>query len=350
MTPDISIAMGTYNGASFLEKQLDSLKNQTVPPREIVVCDDGSTDTTLAILQTFAKTAPFPVKIIRNDKNLGFADNFLKAASLCEGHLIAFCDQDDIWSAEKLAIASAAFLDDTITLFSHGCQLISASDAPLKNPESVLPTGLYGLQELDPMNAFFGYSCVFRRHLLSLWDSEKRPADLIDNNVLLGHDRWVYFLATATGRVAYDERPLVLYRQHGNNQIGSESFRKKSTFQLLRQVHEKYNTYLHKRTEISCAMANISEKLASQGKAYHPEHLLNTYRSMHQYYETRLGLFKKSRISAVFSILRLNHARFYDLPRRYSNRRAFLEDLVAILIAQRIISTPRNRPLSPKIS
>src|SRR5581483_5816839 len=99
----ISIAMATYNGGQFIREQLDSLSRQTFLPCELVVCDDGSTDHTLAIVETFAASAPFAVRIHRNKKRLGFGPNFLKAASLCDGEVIAFSDQDDVWLETKLA-------------------------------------------------------------------------------------------------------------------------------------------------------------------------------------------------------------------------------------------------------
>ena len=81
----ISIAMATYNGAKYIRDQLDTLGRQTLPPVELVVTDDGSTDATLSIVEAFSAVAPFPVRIIRNTNRLGYEENFLKAASLCAG-------------------------------------------------------------------------------------------------------------------------------------------------------------------------------------------------------------------------------------------------------------------------
>jgi len=103
----ISIAMATYNGESFLAEQLDNLAKQTLKPLELVVCDDGSTDDTVAILEGFAALAPFPVSIHRNGTRLGHTENFLKAANLCSGKWIGFCDQDDVWLPNKLEVVAS---------------------------------------------------------------------------------------------------------------------------------------------------------------------------------------------------------------------------------------------------
>ncbi|MDQ3818842.1 MAG: glycosyltransferase family 2 protein, partial [Acidobacteriota bacterium] len=94
--------MCTYNGARFLREQLESIAGQTRRPDELVVCDDRSTDETVRVLEEFAATAPFPVRLKVNERNLGSTRNFEQAISLCTGDLIALSDQDDVWLAEKL--------------------------------------------------------------------------------------------------------------------------------------------------------------------------------------------------------------------------------------------------------
>jgi glycosyltransferase involved in cell wall biosynthesis len=108
--PGVSVALGTYNGERFLQEQLDSLAGQRVRPVELVACDDDSSDETMEILERFAENAPFPVRIFRNESNVGFTANLIGAAERCQGPLIAFCDQDDVWHHEKLA-RQVAYLD-----------------------------------------------------------------------------------------------------------------------------------------------------------------------------------------------------------------------------------------------
>ena len=68
--------MCTYNGGRFLEEQLLSIAGQTRLPFELVVCDDHSTDATCKIVQAFAASAPFPVRLYVNERNLGSTKNF----------------------------------------------------------------------------------------------------------------------------------------------------------------------------------------------------------------------------------------------------------------------------------
>src|SRR6478736_4267246 len=78
----VSVAMATYNGARHIQQQLDSLAAQSYLPAELVISDDRSEDDTLAIIQDFAESAPFPVALHVNSDRLGYRRNFMKAAGL----------------------------------------------------------------------------------------------------------------------------------------------------------------------------------------------------------------------------------------------------------------------------
>ena len=101
MEPLISIALCTYNGSRFLEKQVMSILNQTYKNIELIVVDDCSTDNTFEIIKQLSFQYP-QIKPYRNPKNLGFNKNFEKAISLSTGAYIAISDQDDIWLKDKL--------------------------------------------------------------------------------------------------------------------------------------------------------------------------------------------------------------------------------------------------------
>src|SRR5207253_4621935 len=111
----LSVAMCTYNGASYLQEQFDSIAMQTRLPDELVICDDVSVDTTKEITDKFAAVAPFAVKRHFNENNLGSTKNFEKAIGLCQGDIIALADQDDEWSPIKLEQLEAALASSAKT-------------------------------------------------------------------------------------------------------------------------------------------------------------------------------------------------------------------------------------------
>ena len=102
----ISVVMATYNGEEYMVEQLNSIYNQTMPPDELIICDDRSSDNTVKLTEEYIKEHKLEEKwkIFVNEKNLGYADNFDNAARKANGELIFFSDQDDVWETDKIKI------------------------------------------------------------------------------------------------------------------------------------------------------------------------------------------------------------------------------------------------------
>ena len=131
MKATISVALCTYNGERFLSRQLTSIQQQTISPYELIVCDDCSTDSTIEIVRAFAASVAFPVRITRNEHNLGFVANFERAIRLCRGDLIALCDQDDIWYPIRLERSLEEFTaDPEVGFVFSDADIIDDQDQP----------------------------------------------------------------------------------------------------------------------------------------------------------------------------------------------------------------------------
>jgi len=231
----ISIALCTFNGGRYLDNLLDSLLMQTTLPRELVICDDCSTDSTIEILNKFKSRAPFNVKIILNKERLGVIHNFEKALSLCKGDYIAPCDQDDVWSPEKL--------DTLITLLKqmemkpgHGPYFahtdIDLVDSQLKKMgisflehQGLKPLDQRQYRTLLVQNYIPGCSALFTRDLL------EHALPIPEAAVM--HDWWLALIASIAGKIHYDPSRTVLYRQHADNHLGSVS---RFSMETLRKI------------------------------------------------------------------------------------------------------------------
>lgn len=218
----ISVAMCTYNGAAYLQTQLDSIAAQTTLPDELVVCDDVSTDETTNIVESFARTAKFEVRLVRNAINLRSTANFAQAISLCRGDIIALCDQDDYWHSEKLATMAREFaahlaagmvfsnleiVDDSLKPLGY-----TAWDSNLFTParqRSVVQGD--AARVLLAFNVATGAAMAFRREFKDLL--LPIPSGWV-------HDAWIALLLAAVAPVRIIDRPLVDYRQHASQQIG----------------------------------------------------------------------------------------------------------------------------------
>jgi len=221
----ISIAMATYNGAKYIREQLDSLTKQTRLPFELVVCDDGSTDDTLSIVHEYAKSAPFPVRVHQNEKNLGFADNFLHAASLCEGEWIGFCDQDDVWLPHKLATVARAIeanVTEQLMLVAHSAYLVGHNLKPTgRRLPDFRKTRTVGRNKHYGFWVITGFACVFRCELVRGFDWTHRPRNYFPGHHWQSHDKWVCMLANALGDTLHISEPLANYRRHDAAETGA---------------------------------------------------------------------------------------------------------------------------------
>lgn len=205
----ISIAMATFNGAKYLQEQLDSFLQQTLMPHELVVCDDGSTDTTVEILKAFSQHAPFEVRLFFNEENLGFTKNFEKALTHCTGDLIFLSDQDDVWYSEKISVVISTFVD-------HRDKLLIVHDGEITD-ESLASDGLTKLRQVvagygttDPL--ITGALTAFRRELLSY--ALPIPVGIT------GHDMWLHNIAYFLETRLVLHRSLQFIRRHSTNTSG----------------------------------------------------------------------------------------------------------------------------------
>jgi len=228
MRANFSVAMCTYNGASFIAEQLASITAQTRLPDELVICDDGSTDATLECIREFARTAPFTIRLIENEENLGSTKNFERAIELCEGDLIALADQDDVWLPEKLQRLEAALADENTALAFTDGEVVDETLLP--SGQRVWQTIRFGEAEqrlfreghafevlLDHnvvTGAAMAFKAGFRKLILPI------PNDLIHDGIPVLHDWWAALLVAAVARVSFISEPLFKYRQHSAQQLG----------------------------------------------------------------------------------------------------------------------------------
>ncbi len=247
MTVKISVALCTYNGQRFLHEQLQSLLDQTVRPDELVVCDDGSSDDSVAVVEAFAAHAPFAVRLVRNSQNLGYIRNFEQAISLCTGDLVFLCDQDDVWERRKIEILRDVFVTESeVGLVLHDFVRVNADGGPYDFPEerygerqllgSELPPevrdrGIRAFMLPSP-RAWCGCMMAFRREwsrvLLPIYPGK-------------GHDDWILKLLGVLTEVRFVGEPLIQYRMHSSNSNNHEVGRQAWVVFFLKLRKRLYN-------------------------------------------------------------------------------------------------------------
>jgi glycosyltransferase involved in cell wall biosynthesis len=103
--PLISICIPTYNGEQYLAECINSCLNQTFTDYEIIICDDGSNDKTISIIESYKNPK---IKLFKNKENLGLVGNWNKCIDLSSGQWIKFVFQDDFITSDCLEVFASA--------------------------------------------------------------------------------------------------------------------------------------------------------------------------------------------------------------------------------------------------
>ncbi len=307
----ISIALCTYNGAKFLREQLQSIANQKLLPNEIIITDDCSTDDTESIVNEFKSL--LNITFIKNLKPLKVAKNFEKAISLCTSDIIALCDQDDLWHPEKLSIIHNYFQENPskLAVFSNA-ELIDENGESLGQlfwqkvrlnaPQikawqqgNVLDINLHG-------NRVAGCMLTFKKELLEFCQPfpEFRPPMI--------HDGWLTLVASMFNGIGLIEKPLISYRQHEAQQVGTRAIQQGKVLslkeRLARPRSEKLAPFIQKRDEYSYLRTIIKQYLG-QKNGLIVSNNLKKIDSVIDFYETRatLPIFHLLRILPVMKLL-----------------------------------------------
>jgi len=218
-TEQVTVLMSTYNGSQFLQQQLNSLYEQTYPNIKILVRDDGSTDTTRELLAAECLTGA--IEQLEGHNNLGATGSFfalLRHAASTETAYVAFCDQDDVWQANKIerAVSLLAEVSDRPALY---CCRLDIVDEQLQSLELSVKPRKIGFGNALVENIAVGCTMVLNRKAIDLLCQQTLPSHVYV------HDWWCYLVISCFGKVIFDDTALIKYRQHGGNVIGAATNR-----------------------------------------------------------------------------------------------------------------------------
>jgi hypothetical protein len=220
-TPEITIALSTWNGAAFIRDQLQSFMGQTHAAWHVIWRDDDSRDATPVILRDFAALSGQGrfEEITDLAGHAGISASFMRLLRAApRDNIVAFADQDDVWMPEKLTRGLAAFarIDPAMPALYCARQILVDRDLHEMRASARLAEPP-GFPQSLAQNIATGCTVMLNQAAASLIANSKAPPATM-------HDWWSYIVVTAAGgRVLVDEIPVVLYRQHGGNAVGVPS-------------------------------------------------------------------------------------------------------------------------------
>lgn len=244
----LAILLATYNSARYLAELLDSLVNQTYRYFTLYVRDDGSTDSTLQILESYQPK--FDNMVILHDSvtSRRAMGSFFWMLENIDATYYMFCDHDDIWLPQKVELSLAKIReierDNRPALVC--CDLV-VTDSNL----NTIGPSLWSYMKLRPellTKLKYAISCNLFTGCTMIINRAARDISLPISPRAVMHDSWIGLrVLTAGGDVAWIPTPLILYRQHTDNLFGAH------------RVSRSRDYYLHKLRTIKGVIATYRQ-------------------------------------------------------------------------------------------
>ncbi|MDG3132071.1 glycosyltransferase [Streptococcus suis] len=246
----IAVILSTYNGEKYLKEQMDSLLYQKNVDITLFVRDDGSTDKTVEIIQSYLEHMNI---FLFKESNIGFERSFRNAVLKTENKhfdFYAFCDQDDIWYENKL-IQGIQFIESHATnnpvLYCSNQQIIDEQGLVVRNEKDKI----YSITKESSLFALNQRGCVMiwnnklHEHLKVSYKM-MNPAEFIP-----AHDTWITMLAYALGDVYIDNSRTMGYRVSTHNTAGSYIGLIGRIHYILKKLSIIYNNRKYQRTQLA---------------------------------------------------------------------------------------------------
>lgn len=198
----LSVCMAVYNGEEFIKEQLESILLQLGENDEVIISDDGSTDSTLSIVESYNDSR---IRTFHSGKK-SIVKNFENSLKRATGDVVFLSDQDDIWYPNKVATI-LSYLQKYDLVFSNASVFSENKEkAYLLYKTKGTRTGF--LKNLLKNN-YIGATMAFKKHMLN------RALPFPDTIYM--HDIWIALTGELFGSTHYIDQPLIYYRRHGNN-------------------------------------------------------------------------------------------------------------------------------------
>ena len=216
-----AVVLATYNGATYLPQQLESIARQTVRPDLVLVRDDGSTDGTVDLVRSMLSSAGLAHDVRSNAARLGAAGNFASALSDVEADVVLLCDQDDLWHPTKIEQLSRCLTEQGVVAAISNGRLIDEQGRPL-GEDIWTRTGFTAAARSSW--AAGGELEVLLRRSVAPGASMAFKSELITKALPMPgagwHDKWLLLVAAGSGSIALVPDLLVDYRLHCTNTVG----------------------------------------------------------------------------------------------------------------------------------
>lgn len=235
----VDILMATYNGERYVAEQIESIQAQTYKNWRLLISDDCSTDGTLDVVESYLTADPRINVVSKNNRYGGAKENFFSLLDLSDADYFMFCDQDDVWLPNKVADEVEAL--STLTRDEPGAVY---SDMRVVNEdlEEIASSFLDQERKRDARGSLRTFLSISAAAGCTMMGNAalRNIVSRTDRSAALMHDWWIAIVAASCGRLLYLDQPTVLYRQHGDNEVGAEQYSFWNKFKNFNDSRRKY--------------------------------------------------------------------------------------------------------------
>lgn len=272
MEGKIDILLATYNGEKYLREQIDSILNQTYKNIRLIVSDDCSKDGTRKILEEY-NNKDERIKVYYQEKNLGVVKNIEFLLRKVESPYYMLADQDDYWFPEKAEKSLETLKSNNADLVFGDLEVVDENlNTMYESFNDYMLLSRKINKYIDSYKVNYLYNCVTGCTVLAKKETIEKILPLPTNSKYLIHDHWIGLMANLNGKLAYMPEKYIKYRQHGNNQVGTEKI--SHGFKKLEQVREHF---INVKLGVFGTYVNNTEKF--------PEELQKQNKESYEYYK-----------------------------------------------------------------
>ena len=272
MEGQIDILLATYNGEKYLREQIDSILNQTYKNIRLIVSDDCSKDGTRKILKEY-KNKDERIKVYYQEKNLGVVKNIEFLLGKVESPYYMLADQDDYWLPEKAEKSLETLKNNNADLVFGDLQVVDENlNTMYESFNDYMLLSRKINKYIDSYKVNYLYNCVTGCTVLAKKETIEKMLPLPTNSKYLIHDHWIGLMSSLNGKLSYMPEKYIKYRQHGNNQVGTEKI--SHGFKKLEQVREHF---INVKLGVFGTYVNNIEKF--------PEELQKQNKESYEYYK-----------------------------------------------------------------
>lgn len=299
MKDTIDILLATYNGEKYVKEQIESILNQTYTNFKLIIADDGSTDQTRKILKEYEKKDD-RIELHLQENNQGYIKNFEFLLKQVKHDIYMLSDQDDIWLPKKVEKTYEQLKKQEADLVFGDLEVVNEKLETLFssfNDYMKLSRKIKKYSHTNQLN--YLYNCVTGCTIMAKKEGIKQLLPLPTKSKYVAHDHWIGIITSLQGKLTYMPEKYIQYRQHANNEIGTNKI--SHQFTKLEEVRNLFievklgifGTYVENASKFPEKLQKKNQKAYQYFKNIAPKKNLNLkgWGIFHQLYKTETMLY-----------------------------------------------------------